>query len=154
MYIFIDGQISSELQELGKSHCPTVDFCTMNKTVNRLVSCCRKCTCKTSCLKTKTCCPDVLDQFPEVEPVTTECINGYMQNDYYRHALNVRQKNPLAIIGYMAISHCADGQSCRDPDVKTTLTFEDFPPVYNTEHSRLYRNADCAKCNGVTEYSR
>ncbi|KAL4231084.1 hypothetical protein ACF0H5_008667 [Mactra antiquata] len=133
--------------------CPYNDFCTTKATKTLkpnetgLMPCCQKCSCGEDCQLFGNCCPDK-DLKPEVQ-VKYPCVSVDL---YYNQPRGIRVFTYTDLF-YHVIDDCPsiflsnEYPRCSDP-----LDLEDYVFVSDRHTGRVYKNKDCAKCNGVKQY--
>lgn len=146
-YFLTDGLSRSELLQLGKRYCDTNDFCTIKSS-----SCCAECSCEEDCLKTKTCCPNVIKNKNFTTDLLTTCEDGYIRNNYFVN--NASSLNDLPAFYFAMVAHCSDGRVCEFPNKTSEYSYDEHVMVYDVKSKVPYRNRKCAECNGIFEYIR
>ncbi|XP_045188125.2 uncharacterized protein LOC123546002 [Mercenaria mercenaria] len=131
-------------------------------------NCCKPCNCdRETCLKTRSCCPDVLpNNYLEYTGIVADI---YEESESPMRVENTVEEIPMCEptrlipkgavdeTNYYMISTCPRvtvaglRMNCTRTYTKELQEFTDFLPVYSHSTLSVYRNKYCALCNGVQQ---
>ncbi|KAL4224892.1 hypothetical protein ACF0H5_015588 [Mactra antiquata] len=110
--------------------------------------CCQKCSCEPDCQLFGNCCPDK-ELTPDVQ-VRYPCV---AIDEYYNKRRSINVFTPTNVF-YHVIDDCPTIiRSIEYPKCSDPYDLEDYVFVSDRLTGRVYKNKDCAKCNGVEQYA-
>ncbi|KAL4224919.1 hypothetical protein ACF0H5_015615 [Mactra antiquata] len=149
IFTVVDGKLP-DLATL----CPYNDFCTTKATKTLspsktgLMPCCQRCSCEPDCELFGNCCPDK-ELTPEIQ-VKYPCVS---LDEYYNAPRAVKIRVATNVF-YHIIDDCPSVvHSIQYPRCSVPRELEDYVFVSDVQTGRVYKNTDCAKCNGVKQYA-
>ncbi|KAH3720848.1 hypothetical protein DPMN_063757 [Dreissena polymorpha] len=111
--------------------------------------CCEECSCEADCYSFQNCCPDAITFDALDQPPIIPCVPWY--NVY---GINVTLDDPSEQYGYRVISSCPPGNIFHTSTELCGKASRSLDIIVSDSTGRVYRNEDCALCNGVTTFTR
>lgn len=147
-----------------KSHCPFSTFCktTPDEEFPRnnltLAPCCSPCSCRQSCWKFGTCCPDV-ERIPSMDEELAVCHDSFL--NFTVDSVTSKEYS-IPFEQYRMIASCPANYTKTDIVRKCENSSNFFPQSLDDvamvsdaqEHNEIYKNRHCAACHGVTNVIR
>ncbi|XP_052247100.1 uncharacterized protein LOC127855498 isoform X2 [Dreissena polymorpha] len=147
------GRHSEQYIQSFKEVCPYNNICYENasklNTDPDVSPCCEECSCEADCYSFQNCCPDAITFDALDQPPIIPCVPWY--NVY---GINVTLDDPSEQYGYRIISSCPPGNIFHKSTELCGKASRSLDIIVSDSTGRVYRNEDCALCNGVTTFTR